>query len=496
MPGRFAYPLLSNANMLDQSLNRSQKDAVRLALAAGEIALIHGPPGTGKTHTLLEIIRQFVRQGQRILVCGPSNVSVDNLAERLGKLRSMSLVRVGHPARILPGAAKYGLDYQINSKDKSERSNAIREEIDVLTLFLQQCTVNEDHRQLGAQIKKLKRREEAFRPKEADQIIAGAQVVLSTLNGAASPVLASSRVFFDVVIIDEATQTTEAECWIAAQKAPKLILAGDHHQLPPTVMSVGDPTLNVKRGSRRGPEQLQFTMFERMREKLDKRFCQMLTTQYRMNQQIMKVSAERLYGGLLVADESVAKHVLSSLPHVRETKSTRAPIVYINTAGCGLRESQEETQFRKAQGSMLDQSEVRSKVNVGEADLAVLYVDELIAAGVPAKDIALISPYGGQVRLLKMLLRAKYPDLEIGSVDGFQGREKEAVILSFVRSNEQCSIGFLRDYRRNNVAITRARRHLCIIADGKTVPAHDPFLKAFFAHLRRAAIIRVPILAD
>ncbi|KAJ1997307.1 hypothetical protein H4R26_005879, partial [Coemansia thaxteri] len=141
-------------------------------------------------------------------------------------------------------------------------------------------------------------------------------------------------------------------------------------------------------------------------------------------------------------------------------------------------------------------SEQAQLVNVGEADLAVLYVDETIAAGVPAKVIALISPYGGQVRLLKMLLRAKYPDLEIGSVDGFQGREKEAAILSFVRSNKQCGIGFLRDYRRNSVAITRARRHLCIIADGKTVPAHDPFLKALFAHLRRAAVIRVPTLAD
>ncbi|KAJ2801362.1 hypothetical protein H4S07_004958 [Coemansia furcata] len=482
---KFVNPLLADSKMFDKSLNRSQRDAVRLALAVQEVAMIHGPPGTGKTHTLLEIIRQFVAEGKRILVCGPSNVSVDNLVERLGKLRTIPIVRIGHPARILPAAAEFGLDYQANNNHVDDRTYALQQEIDGLTAQLDLLSINAERSQVYSKIRTLNKRRQTLRPRTAYQIIANARVVLSTLSGAASNTLARNKAKFDVVIIDESTQATEAECWIAAQRAPKLILAGDHQQLPPTIKSVGDPKAS------RDSQRLQFTMFERLREKLGDKFCQMLTTQYRMHEDIMKVSSERLYGSQLVADKSVATHVLNDLAHVVANVDTKAPMVFIDTSGHDLLESH-ETAPSSSGGLPEPQTEIGSLANKGEAELAKDQVKRLILSGVPPTDIAVISPYSGQVRLLKLMIRDKYPGVEIGSVDGFQGREKEAVILSFVRSNRNSNIGFLRDYRRINVAVTRARRHLCVIADGNTVAAHDPFLKAFFEHLRKVALTCTP----
>ncbi|KAJ2022262.1 hypothetical protein GGI06_001892 [Coemansia sp. S85] len=486
---KFVNPLLANSKMFDQSLNRSQRDAVRLALATQDVALIHGPPGTGKTHTLLEIIRQLVNEGKRVLVCGPSNVSVDNLVERLGKLRTIPIVRIGHPARILPAAAEFGLDYLANNIHADDRTYAIQREIDELAAQLGQLSIKVERNKVQAKIRTLNRRRHTLRPRTAYQVIASARVVLSTLSGAASTMLAGCKAKFDVVVIDESTQATEAECWIAAQKAPKLILAGDHQQLPPTIKSAGDPM--VKKTDGQGSQRLQYTMFERLRAKLDKRFCQMLTTQYRMHADIMKVSSERLYDGLLVADKSVATHVLNDLAYVSANVHTKRPIVYIDTSGQNLFESHEAAQSSSG-GLPVPQTELGSLTNKGEAELAKDQVVRLVALGVLPTDIAVISPYAGQVRLLKLMLRDAYPGVEIGSVDGFQGREKEAVVLSFVHSNRNSSIGFLRDYRRINVAITRARRHLCVIADGGTVAARDPFLKALFKHLDEVAQRFVP----
>ncbi|KAJ1650793.1 hypothetical protein GGF38_005742, partial [Coemansia sp. RSA 25] len=349
------------------------------------VAMIHGPPGTGKTHTLLEIIRQLVSEGKRILVCGPSNVSVDNLVERLGKLRTIPIVRIGHPARILPAAAEFGLDYLVAHNTEDERTYAVQQEIDGLVAQLGQLSITAARSQVQAKIRTLSKRRQTYKPRTAYQIIANAQVVLSTLSGAASPMLARNKAKFDVVIIDEATQATEAECWIAAQKAPKLILAGDHQQLPPTIKSVGDPTSSNDGGP--DSKLLQFTMFERLREKLGEEFCQMLTTQYRMHADIMKVSSERLYDGRLVADTSVAAHILSDLPHVQETGDTKTPIVYIDTSGHQLYESHEATQ--SSSGDLaVQQTEIGSLTNKGEAELAVYQVGKLIVAGVPATDIA------------------------------------------------------------------------------------------------------------
>ncbi|KAJ2095301.1 hypothetical protein GGI09_004944, partial [Coemansia sp. S100] len=408
---KFVNPLLADAKMLDKSLNKSQRDAVRLALAVKDIAMIHGPPGTGKTHTLLEIIRQLVGEGKRILVCGPSNVSVDNLVERLGKLRTIPIVRIGHPARILPAAAEFGIDHLANNNHVDDHTYAVQQEIDGLVAQLGQLSLNAERGHVCAKIRTLNKRRQTLRPRTAYQIIANARVVLSTLSGAASNKLAQNKAKFDVVIIDESTQATEAECWIAAQKAPKLILAGDHQQLPPTIKSAGDPKQAGGQGS-----QLQFTMFERLREKLGDRFCQMLTTQYRMHEDIMKVSSERLYDGRLVADKSVATHVLNDLEHVVENVDTKSPIAFIDTSGTELFESHEAAQGNPGDPSV-PHAELGSLANKGEAEFAVEQVKRLIESGVPATDIAVISPYAGQVRLLKLMLRDRYPGVEIGSVD-------------------------------------------------------------------------------
>ncbi|KAI8321673.1 DNA helicase [Martensiomyces pterosporus] len=492
---QFTQCTINDEEFIDQSLNDSQKEAVRLAVTADEIALIHGPPGTGKTHTMVEIIRQLASRGKRLLVCGPSNVSVDNLVERLGRLRGFPMVRLGHPARLLPAAIAHSLDAQTKYSEQGELLRDVRKELDETLAKIPKCKRYAERRELYSNVRLLRKE---FRTREAkviDQTIGNSTVVLATLNGAASRDLAKHRGKFDAVIIDEGTQAMEGECWIAALQAPKLILAGDHHQLPPTIKSLDDKgsTKTGKDGTADRGQMLllETTLFERVRERFGDACCCMLTTQYRMNEDIMRVSSDELYDGKLVADPSVASHVLSDLENVESTEDTDAPLVLIDTAGAGMGESTEDADSNGSSNSharML--ADTDSKLNQGEASLATQHVDKLVAAGVAEEDIAVISPYNAQVRLLKTLIRERHPGVEIGSVDGFQGREKEAVVLSLVRSNSDQEIGFLSDYRRINVAITRPRRHLCLIADSETVAMRNPFLKALFAHLEETADLR------
>ncbi|KAJ2400383.1 hypothetical protein GGI23_002066 [Coemansia sp. RSA 2559] len=477
----------------DPSLNESQRAAVRLAVAAEDVALIHGPPGTGKTHTIIEVIRQLVKCGKRLLVCGPSNVSVDNLVERLGRLREFPMVRLGHPARLLPAAVAHSLDSQTRNSNQGDMLKDVRKEMDKALARISKCKRYEERRELYALVKNLRKEYREREAKVVEQTIGASQVVLSTLSGAASRDLVKNRGKFDVVIIDEATQAMEGECWIASLQAPKVILAGDHHQLPPTIKSLNDSS-DGGTDKNGGCALLETTMFERVRALFGETVCCMLTTQYRMHQDIMKVSSDRLYDGRLAADLAVAAHVLSDLQHVESTDSTDVPLVLVDTAGSGMYEATEDPGEAGEGGARLARSllDTDSKLNQGEADLVAQHVDDLIAAGVLPEEIAVISPYNAQVRLLKSLIREKHPAVEIGSVDGFQGREKEAVVLSLVRSNPDQEIGFLSDYRRINVAVTRARRHLCVVADSETAAARNPFLKALFAHLEDAADLRYP----
>ncbi|KAJ2757107.1 hypothetical protein H4S06_003208 [Coemansia sp. BCRC 34490] len=497
-------------SFFDGSLNESQRAAVRHAVEAVDVALIHGPPGTGKTHTLVEVVRQLVvTQRKRVLVCGPSNVSVDNLVERLGRLREFPMVRLGHPARLLPAAVAHSLDSVTRHSEQGELLKDVRSEMDAALARVPKCKRYAERRELYAEIKGLRKEYRVREAKVVAHTVGAARVVLSTLSGAGGRDIAraeGAHAEFDVVIIDEATQAMEGECWIAALRAPKVILAGDHHQLPPTIKCMdaaaaadSKKEAEAGEGSRRGRGDLllETTMFERVRAMFGDAVCCMLTTQYRMHCDIMKVSSDLLYDGRLVADPAVAAHVLSDLDHVESSDSTDSALVLIDTAGSGMGEATEEEAQQQDGGgggsarrmALLDAD---SKLNRGEADLAAKHVDDLVASGVEPHDIAVISPYNAQVRLLRSLIRDRHPAVEIGSVDGFQGREKEAVVLSLVRSNSDQEIGFLADYRRINVAVTRARRHLCVVADSETVAARNPFLKSLFRHLEDAADLRYP----
>ncbi|KAI8054320.1 P-loop containing nucleoside triphosphate hydrolase protein [Syncephalis plumigaleata] len=425
---RFDYRVKIDS-WLDDSLNDSQRAAVELAVSADNLALVHGPPGTGKTYTLTEIIRQFIKRGKRVLVCGPSNISVDNLAERLTP-HSIPMLRLGHPARALPSIVEHTLD----AKHKQSERRAIYGEL--------------------RQLRREYRRRET---KLVEELVSNARVVLSTLSGADSRRLQGQN--FDVVIIDEAAQALEAECWIAMHRANRVILAGDHQQLP---RPPGVFTLDV-------------TLFDRMLAQYGDTVKRTLSTQYRMHQDIMAFPSLYFYEDLLIAHDSVSQRLLSDIPGVDNTEDTSIPMLWIDTASCGWLEQIEED----SRGRPGD-----SRLNPGEATQVIRHVRELIASGMPAESIAVITP------LSTYKLRDTYPLLEIGSVDGFQGREKEAIIFSLVRSNDTGEIGFLSDYRRTNVAITRPRRHLCVIGDSETVGKSDDFYRRWYEWMNENAEIR------
>ncbi|PIA18593.1 P-loop containing nucleoside triphosphate hydrolase protein [Coemansia reversa NRRL 1564] len=477
---------IASLDFFDNSLNAEQRCAVNLAVSAREIALIHGPPGTGKTHTLVEVVRQLVAQGKRLLVCGPSNVSVDNLAERVGKFRYIPIVRIGHPARI----RKAMLTNSLNSRAQALEGPAIakqRKDLKLMMSAARMCRNPEEQTELYARAKIMRKTILKHTDRTKRSAVSGAKVVFSTLCGAGGKIDGIGK--FDVVIIDESTQSLEGECWIAASKAPKLILAGDHHQLPPTLKSHVNQRARM-RNAAAGTISSASTMFERVRSMFGDTVCYMLTTQYRMHFDIMKVPSEYLYESQLVAHSSVTAHVLSDMSMVRKNVDTATPLVLIDTAGADIAESFEPVKWVDTKRLGRSVRVNKSKINAGEAQLAIEHVARLISSGLSAKNIAIISPYSGQVRLLKLLCK-RFPAVEIGSVDGFQGCEKEAVILSLVRSNENGEIGFLSEYRRINVAVTRARRHLCMIADSSTIDSNR-FLGTLVNQFKAAGKVRAP----
>ena len=256
-------------------------------------------------------------------------------------------------------------------------------------------------------------------------------------------------------MIDEACQTTEPGCWPPLLRCERVVLAGDHCQLPPTVVS--------RDAARQG---FGVSLLERLVGLYGDRVTRRLDVQYRMNEAIMAFSSAEFYDGTLIADASVATHRLCELPGVRAEALTEAPVRFIDTAGAGYDEEREP--------------DGESRLNPQEAALVGRKVRALLAAGVRPGDVAVIAPYAAQVRRLRELLPVS--GLEIDSVDGFQGREKEAVILSLVRSNTENEIGFLADVRRTNVALTRARRALIVVGDSATLSAL-PFYRRLFEHL-------------
>lgn len=460
--------LSKNIAWNDPSLNDSQKDAIRFALASREVALIHGPPGTGKTHTLIELILQLVSRGQRLLVCGPSNISVDNIVERLSS-HKIPMVRLGHPARLLPGVLNHSLDVLTRTSEAAEIVRDIRNELDAKQASIRKTRNGRERKAIYGEMKDLRRE---FREREGrvvSELLRTSKVVLSTLHGAGGHHLKDER--FDTVIVDEASQALEAQCWIpvlSVKGVQNLVLAGDHLQLPPTIKSTNSkekpkPAKTVENGvkdlaldgdaKKKKPKEdnvrLETTLFDRLLSLHGPAIKRMLTTQYRMHEDIMAFPSAQLYEGKLIAAESVKARLLKDLEYeVQETEDTIAPLVFWDTQGGDFPETVDDAGADGAKGKSALLAE--SKINENEASLVRLHVSRLVEVGVKEEDIAVVTPYNGQLARCKEVLGERFPGVEMGSVDGFQGREKEAVVVSLVRSNGEKEVGFLGEKRRLN----------------------------------------------
>ena len=508
--------LLKGIEFVNSKLNDSQQNAVIGALETRQISVIHGPPGTGKTSTVVEIVHQLASRRRRVLVCAPSNVAVDNILERLilandafsdgkgkGQCKKVRLVRLGHPARASPKSAQYCLDSLIAIHDGTEIVSDVQGEIDGLRKEILKCSRKSKvkRREMQTEVrllcKEARKREEAV----VKEILKGADVVLCTCVTAGSRLLRD--ITFDISIIDEAAQALEVSCWIPMMMANSCILVGDHKQLPPTVKSAQA----VSKG-------LALTLFERVIK--NKSFQKaslvfLLDTQYRMNLAICAWASQNMYGGQLQSHESVADRTVKDV--LREyCDLTGSPTELLDSVTsseavaqaprCNPPETLQSVCFRDegvlpvallldttGSGMLEEACDGGSKKNYGEADVVLQHVVYLLdVIHVRPRDIGVITPYSGQLGLLKQLFAVRSeidPRLslvEVKTIDGFQGGEKECIIISMVRSNLKQEVGFLGDKRRINVAVTRSKVHLALICDVDTC-ANDPFIRCLLDHI-------------
>lgn len=479
-------PPLSNVAFNNGSLNEPQQDAIRFALA-NDICIIHGPPGTGKTYTLVELIQQLCQRGQRILVCGPSNMAVDTILERLAKvLPGNQLLRIGHPARLLDTNLAHSLDLLSKSGSSGEIVKDIRNEINQKIMATKRIKSSKERKQNWNDIRELRKELKHRERKVVADLILESKVVVATLHGSSNRDLCSlynqTPKLFDTLIIDEVSQSLEPQCWIPLvshykSDMTKLVLAGDNKQLPPTIKT--ENNVNVQKT-------LGTTLFDRLVGYYGDDFRKLLKVQYRMNKKIMEFPSATLYNGELVADDSVANGVLSDLPGVDSNEETTVPFVWYDTQGDDFIESCDQ-----------DEDVVSSKFNENEGLLAKDHVEKLIQSNVPQEAIGIIAPYSAQVTLLKHIIHNTYPQIEISTVDGFQGREKEVIILSLVRSNSKFEVGFLKEERRLNVAMTRPKKQLCVIGNVETLErCREKFLKDWAEFGEGNSDLRYPDIGD
>ncbi len=447
----------------EDTLNESQNKTLNHILSCLDLGIIHGPPGTGKTTTLVQAIKHTVQAEGQVLVCTPSNASIDLLVEKLSD-QNLSVVRIGHPARVTEQTLSKTLDAQIANHANYKELRMMRKKMEQLRAQAAKFKRNfsykekEERRLLRQEANMLKSDADVLEFYIINDILQKSEVVCCTLVGASHPTLRGKK--FQTVFIDEAAQALEPACWIPITKSHRVILAGDHFQLPPTIRS--------REAAASG---LAKTLFEKGIESHPDT-ARMLRIQYRMHEDIMKFSSSYFYQNQLIAHPSIRKHQLDG----------EAPITFIDTAGCGFFETQDP--------------ETLSRYNQEEAQVLIKALESLINE-IGGEDwiknnftVGVITPYSAQVEVLNKLvdqspLLAPIRSLiSINTVDAFQGQERDVIAISLVRSNEKGEIGFLNDIRRTNVAITRARKKLLLVADSSTLTT-NPFYNELVEYVQR-----------
>ena len=431
-------------------LNPTQEEAVNKVLHAKDVAIVHGPPGTGKTTTLVEAIYETLHRENQVLVCAQSNMAVDWISEKLVD-RGVPVLRIGNPTRVNDKMLSFTYERRFESHPDYPQLWSIRKAIRDLHGQNRKGANRESIRQ---KINSLKDRATELEIRINADLFSEARVIACTLASSAHRVLMGMK--FGTLFIDEAAQALEAACWIAIRKADRVVLAGDHQQLPPTIKCI-----------------------EAMRGGLDKTLMQhivqnkpesvsLLKIQYRMNDEIMRFSSDWFYHGQL-----------SSAPEVkyRSILDYDTPIVWVNTEGMDANEEFVGESF--------------GRINKEEAHLCIeelkKYIEKIGKERMLEEriDFGLISPYKAQVQYLRQLIKRDAffkpfrPFITINTVDGFQGQERDVILISLVRANEDGQIGFLNDLRRMNVAITRARMKLIILGDASTLTKHAFYKKLY-----------------
>ena len=476
-PARFRENMVCGDLFYPHSLNESQLAAVRHVMAAQDAAVIHGPPGTGKTTTLVQAILETVRRERRVLVCAPSNTAVDLLTEKLAE-RGVNVIRMGNPSRVSDLLLQHTLDARVMAHPSYAKMHAMRQTAEqhrnTVTDRASARNFSFDERQHRRQLLE-EARTLVQAANELERFITGdvlesVQVITSTLVGASNRNI--KHLMFDTVFIDEAAQALEPGCWIPIARGERVVLAGDHHQLPPTVKS--------DKAAREG---LRETLFEKC-IKRQPATARMLTVQYRMHEQIMAFSSQQFYGSQLEAHPSVKR---AGLDAYDARFAPDLPVEFIDTAGLGFLE--------------VALHESRSTANPEEADLLLkrlTQILQLLEPHDPAEHapkpltIGVIAPYRAQINYLKDAVEdndalcglLQDRTLSVGTVDSFQGQERDIIAISLTRSNPHGDIGFLADIRRMNVGMTRARRKLLLVGDASTLSPH-PFFNDLLVYVKR-----------
>ena len=431
-------------------LNATQEEAVNKVLHAKDVAIVHGPPGTGKTTTLVEAVYETLHRENQVLVCAQSNMAVDWISEKLVD-RGVSVLRIGNPSRVNDKMLSFTYERRFESHPDYPQLWSIRKAIRELYARSRKGAEREAVRQ---KINSLKDRATELEIRINESLFSEARVIACTLVGSANRLLTGQK--FGTLFIDEAAQALEAACWIPIRKADRVILAGDHCQLPPTV---------------KAPEALRAGLGHTLMQTIVKSkpdTVSLLKLQYRMHDEIMRFSSEWFYGGML-----------QSAPEVkyRSILDFDTPIEWINTEGLDCNE-----EFIGENYGRINKSEAELSIEQLKGYITKIgrerFLDERI-------DVGMISPYKAQVQYLRRLVRndaffKPYRQaITINTVDGFQGQERDVILISLVRANEEGQIGFLNDLRRMNVAITRARMKLIILGDASTLTRHAFYKKLY-----------------